>query len=273
MNKKKSKGSPFFFQFLIICSFLLYLAVFIQKKTSSHSNDHVTDSRIDDEFGRNRSLTWQNFSNEKFLLNYYISHNALEESKNKKNSIINYLSFDRSNIRPIDFEEYFEIVYKRTLDNDHELIQTIADSLQVIKENTRPNRYELAETIMTFVQDIPYALVYQMEECSPTEPNPCIDGELFGIHTPTQFLYTLLGDCDTRAILLYGLFKKFGYDPKIAVSKTYQHAMILIDIPTAGTYLWHNNKKYYFWESTAYGWKLGHLPPTVSNVDQWKIAL
>jgi hypothetical protein len=49
--------------------------------------------------------------------------------------------------------------------------------------------------------------------------------------------------------------------------------MLLLDVVTSGDYLTYNGKKYYFWETTAEGWKAGLMPPDFSNINKWEIAL
>lgn len=157
---------------------------------------------------------------------------------------------------------------------EKESIAFLVDSLSAIAANRQLQGYELSEMIVTMVQDIPYSFVIPGKcETYETEGRPCVGDVRWGLYSPYEFLHTEMGDCDTRAVLVYAVLEEFGFDPAILVSDEYSHAMIALSIPTAGDYLLHQGKKYYFWETTAKGWMAGMLPPSYNNIDYWKIVL
>ena len=147
------------------------------------------------------------------------------------------------------------------------------------------NQREFAEMVVSFVQDIPYALVLQgnciphknqqqiikevLEEC----PDCCIGNQRFGIQTPVEFLANLKGDCDTRTVLIYTILKHFGYDIAVLNSDFYLHSIIGINIPSTGIYKKHKAKKYYFWETTNKYYKIGQIPNHLSNTNHWYVVL
>jgi len=214
-----------------------------------------------------RNLTWPDYEGNAYDLNVDITVNEARRSTDKKNSI----SVGRANWT--SSEAFWGSIYRQLLETDKDFIAEIADSLSLIRAERSLNTAQFADVIMTFVQDIDYSFVFEDYRCYSEPNSPCVEGQKFGIHSPTEFLYTLKGDCDTRAVLLMGVFKKLGYDPAIAVSDAYAHAMLLLSLPSSGDYLTRFNKKYYFWETTAKNWKLGVLPPTTSNINKWKIVL
>jgi len=150
----------------------------------------------------------------------------------------------------------------------------IVDSLSFIAGQKQLSRVELAQMVVTFVQDIPYSYILD-KDCATYQTNgkPCIGNIALGILSPYEFLHSLYGDCDTRAVLIYAILDELGFDPMIVVSNQYAHAMLALHLPSSGDHLRHRGKNYYFWETTAEGWLLGMLPPTTNNVNYWKIAL
>ena len=150
-------------------------------------------------------------------------------------------------------------------------IQFLADSLydEAIENNL--GEYEFASMVVSFIQDIPYSYI-KPAECPDTN-KPCSGNVRFGIYSPYEFMHTLSGDCDTRAVLLFTMFDYLGYNPMIVISENYLHAMLALNIQASGDYITYNQKKYYFWETTGKDWDIGILPPSYSNVAYWKVAL
>jgi hypothetical protein len=139
--------------------------------------------------------------------------------------------------------------------------------------------------IVSFVQDIPYALVLP-ENCDPNlysdnfikqylnSNNAKCDGfEKFGINTPVEFLATLNGDCDTRTLLLYTILAHYNYDITLLSSELYSHSIIGINLPLEGKSYDYANQKYILWETTAPNIKPGILPSEISNTGNWRISL
>ena len=67
--------------------------------------------------------------------------------------------------------------------------------------------------------------------------------------------------------------KKFGYDVIILNSDVYGHSILGLNILSSGRYKSYLGKRYYTWETTSEGWMLGDLPPDVSNMSNWYVAL
>ncbi|WP_424962579.1 transglutaminase-like domain-containing protein [Ekhidna sp.] len=170
------------------------------------------------------------------------------------------------------YENFWGSVYEQLVRDSN--IGFLVDSLKEISIQESLNRIELAELVVTFVQDIPYSYV-RAEDCSETnnKGKPCIGNIALGILSPYEFIHSLYGDCDTRAVLIFAILNEMGFDPMIVISDEYAHAMLALNIPASGDYLKHEGKKYYFWETTGKGWPLGMLPPNSNNINYWKIAL
>lgn len=144
---------------------------------------------------------------------------------------------------------------------------------------------EFAEMVVTGIQDIPYSLVFQ-DDCLPPQayeasiakilvdcPQCCIGQVPYGIQSPVSFVGNLKGDCDTRTVLLFTLLRAFGYDVAILNSDYYRHSILGLNLPASGLHKFHNGKRYYAWETTAKYFKIGDLPPLVSDMDQWEVVL
>jgi len=200
-----------------------------------------------------------------FCATYQSSHelNGLSEEK-------------RNNIDPNeeDYSRYWGSIYEKLVEENQAHVSYIADSLLRVAQIQELEAERLAELVVAFVQDIPYSFV-DTETC--TDPamggRPCVPGAKFGILSPYEFVHSLAGDCDTRAVLLFALLDYLEFDPLIVISYEYRHAMLALHVPAAGDFISLRGKNYYFWETTATGWQLGMLPPDMRNVDYWEIAL
>ncbi len=172
------------------------------------------------------------------------------------------------------YENLWGSVYHALVEDSRMEISFLVDSLQQIALDQQLRRPELAELVVTFVQDIPYSYV-RVEDCAEAnnQGKPCVGNIALGLLSPYEFLHSLYGDCDTRAVLIYSLLEAMAFDPMIVVSNEYAHAMLALNLPASGDHLTFQGKNYYFWETTAKGWPLGILPPNTNNVNYWKIAL
>lgn len=182
--------------------------------------------------------------------------------------------------------ENFTQVYSKTVGQDTTKLRPIYDMLDSIRINNKLSKRKFADVIVSMVQSIPYSLVLT-ESCD--DPNvrnetmirqmldagiPCRGPEPFGILTPVYFSTELNGDCDTRTLYLYALFKHFGYDVVILNSNQYQHSMLGLNVKNGnGTYKYFRGKPYYFWETTAKNQRLGSLARENGIVEFWTVVL
>lgn len=193
-----------------------------------------------------------------------IERESLQAGENRNNILINMESY----------ENFWGTVYHELVKESRDHLDFLVDSLADIALQEELSRRDLAEMIVTFVQDIPYSYVRQ-EDCSQTENHgkPCVGNIALGLLSPYEFIHSLYGDCDTRAVLIYAMLERLGFDPMIVISNEYAHAMLALHIPAVGDHLRYRGKNYYFWETTGKGWPLGMLPPNSNNINYWKIAL
>jgi hypothetical protein len=176
-------------------------------------------------------------------------------------------------------------LYNKMIQFDKGKLDRIYKMFNNIRVKQGLNTIEFAEMIVTCVQDIEYALVMD-GSCNPTDYSDqdirglldncnscCIGGVKYGIQSPVEFMANLKGDCDTRTVLLYTILSKFGYDVVVLGSIQYQHSILGINLPYHGQYKLHRGKKYYVWETTAYGIEPGLISPAQTNMNLWNIHL
>ena len=154
-----------------------------------------------------------------------------------------------------------------------------------IKKTQKLSPKEFAESMVSFVQDIPYAVVLP-DDCNPnlysddfirnylsSNKANCDGNQKFGINTPVEFMASLQGDCDTRTLFLYAILAHYGYDVALLSSEFYSHSIIGINLPYEGTAYVYNGQRYRLWETTSKNFKPGFVPNEISNVNYWRISL
>jgi hypothetical protein len=203
----------------------------------------------------------------------------------RKQDFLNAKSFKNNlTITANDADGYDRVIYL-IKENDKTYLGGIYhmfDSLQRAKKLTK---MAFAEMIVSFVQDIPYALVLPYD-CNPEHysdnfirsylkrPRSKCDGyEKYGINSPIEFLATLNGDCDTRTLLLYTILSKYGYDVVLLSSEYYNHSLLGVNLPYSGTKYTFLNQHYSVWETTAPNVQPGLLSKEISNMNYWRISL
>jgi hypothetical protein len=177
--------------------------------------------------------------------------------------------------------DYYGKVYLQLTKDNKDKMQKIYKTFDKVREKNKLNQKQFAEMVVSYVQSIPYVLVHP-ESCTKArkwggffeeyhdEGKECLPEIRFGLTSPSEFIYNLKGDCDTRTVFLYTVLAHFGYDVAIFVSQT--HCMLGINMPAHGDFMKYKGKKYYFWETTAKGYAMGVIAPNFKN-EVWHIAL
>lgn len=254
-----------FFVFIILVYVLISGLIGIIKKNQIRlptCEDKV--AVINDRNDRWHQREWESTNNS--FCTTYESFEALSlEAGEQRNEMI---------VDAYEYDDFWGEVYKNLVLDSKSYIHFLVDSLETVGQDRKLNKSELAELVVTFVQDIPYSYVLSRDCASrDTGDSPCIGNVAMGILSPYEFLHSLYGDCDTRSVLIYTILEELGFDPMIVVSNEYAHAMLALNVASSGDHLMHDGKKYYFWETTAKGWPIGMLPPNTNNVNYWEIAL
>ena len=270
------------FKYLSLAFTIFWISVILSVLILAFAGDNSKEQNVDvstaEEWSRrdDNSITnhriWNNFSKKRYELNVDISLENFYASKIAK-----------ENIDPnVSRYQYWGNIYKSLVENDDQWLKGIVNQFDSIQNQHNLNQQAFANLLVSFVQDIPYTLLLSKSCDDPSFANlraeigydvPCVGPVKFGLNSPIEFLATLNGDCDTRAVLLFALFKHFGYKTAILVSNHYQHAILGVALPSYGLYKEHLGVKYKVWETTAYGYKIGELSPSVNDLNYWKIAL
>lgn len=179
---------------------------------------------------------------------------------------------------------YDEIIYLLK-ENDKQNLNGVYQLFDSIREKEQLSNIKFAELIVSFIQDIPYAVIVP-DDCNPnlyddkfireylnSENARCDGFQKFGINSPVEFMSNLYGDCDTRTLLLYTILSHYGYDVALFSSEYYSHSIIGVNLPISGIAYKYENQRYVLWETTAPNIKLGVLPKEISNLNYWRISL
>jgi hypothetical protein len=177
-------------------------------------------------------------------------------------------------------------VYKKLYEHDKFGLLSMYSMFDSIKRANDLNQYEFAQVIVSMVQSLDYVLILDVGCTSNAVQRNreiqamirsgilCDGHHTYGIKTPLRFASDLKGDCDTRTVLLYTLLENFNFDVAIINSEIYQHSMLGLHLPNQnGAFKLHDGKKYYFWETTSIGYKLGELPRSNGNLNFWNVVL
>ena len=245
--------------------------------TDKQSEDNFIDNDNGRKIQRDKvivQLKWIDFDNHKFEGKYYIYKDDIAKSTGNLKSLKS-LNLDR-----------FSYIYSNVFQSDKNSLQGVYEMLDKIRVSQKLDKVEFANTIVSMDQSIDYVLILE-EGC--TDPVvlqnrqvqqminsgiSCDGYAPYGLKTPTQFLSDLKGDCDSRTLLLYTMFKHYNYKVAIINSEVYEHSMLGLDLPRAsGMYKPYNGVRYYFWETTNKGFKIGEVPKANGNLNYWKIEL
>lgn len=218
--------------------------------------------------------TWENYDGRKYSGNLKI---RLSDYRNAE-------SF-RNHTTPVsgDLAGYNYLVDAFSAADQNKLsgVYSLFDSLRLIHQMDEKG---FAEMIVSCIQDIPYTLILE-DVCSPWQYNDvfirdylqkggqCRPYVKYGLLTPVEFIATLQGDCDTRALLLYTLLDHYGYDVVMLSSSYYRHSVIAINLPYSGVSKVINGKKYVIWETTQAKIPPGLFPNQMSQMKFWSANL
>ncbi len=157
--------------------------------------------------------------------------------------------------------------------------------LDSIRMSNNLSSTQFAEAIVSFVQDIPYAIIvdnacdanlyndYFTKSYLLNNQGECEGYQRFGINSPVEFMGTMKGDCDTRTLLLYSMLSHYGYDVALLSSEVYAHSILAVNLPFAGKSFNANGKQYVVWETTSPNIRAGLLPEAISDFNNWRISL
>lgn len=224
--------------------------------------------------GKRIHLKWLDFDKNKYQGSFILTLRNLRKS-----------TFKLKELEQQELSHYAD-VYREIYQTDNTSLNGLYGMLDSIQHRRGQSRIQFAYTIMTMVQSIKYELILDRSCNDPfvlrnqqireliRSGVQCNGFAPYGIRTPLEFLTSLQGDCDTRTLLLYTIFKHYNYEVAIINSDVYGHSMLGLSLPQSrGVYKLYQGKKYYFWETTSYGNRLGELDQSMGNINYWKIEL
>jgi energy-coupling factor transporter transmembrane protein EcfT len=246
------------------------------KENKIYNEDNIYEKRLNsgENFLMAYDINWKDNSKRKYFATLSVYSEEYLKSKDFKENL--QLDLRLTNI---------PIIYSDISKRDYKKLSNIYSALREIKSsNPSLSRKEFADVMVTMVQNIPYGLQIQ-GDCKVSYENndmvkkmvkagfTCESNIKFGIYSPLEFIGNFKGDCDTRTVFLYTLFKKFNYDAVILNSLQYQHSILGINLPSYGKFKKHNGKKYYVWETTAPGFEIGVIPKKISDISKWHVVI
>ena len=218
---------------------------------------------------------WNDYDGNKYEGYIWTKKSDYSKAKFYKNSL---------NLQQNTPRAYDELIYSLK-ENDKQNLYGVYQLFDSIREKEQLSSIKFAELIVSFIQDIPYAVIVP-DDCNPnlyddkfireylTSENARCDGfQKFGINSPVEFMSNLYGDCDTRTLLLYTTLAYYGYDVALFSSEYYSHSIIGVNLPISGIAYKYENQRYVLWETTAPNIKAGVLPKEISNLNYWRISL
>ncbi|MCY1508112.1 hypothetical protein D9M68_424120 [compost metagenome] len=202
----------------------------------------------------------------------------------KKSDFVSSKSFKNTLMLNSNSIHAYDQMIFRLKENDKNNLNGVYQLFDQIKKEKQLSPLQLAELLVSCVQDIPYTAIVP-ESCNPdlyedkfikdylmSKNARCAGFEKFGINSPVEFMSSLNGDCDTRTLLLYTMLAHYDYDVALLSSEYYAHSLIGINLPISGTAYLYQNQRYVLWETTA-PIRAGVLPKEISNLDYWRISL
>jgi hypothetical protein len=220
-------------------------------------------------------LRWKNYDGQYFQGSIILRRSAIASATEFKTSL---------QVHDNTMRSYDELVY-RLKEHDKDHLSGVYHLFDSIRSAQHLPADKFAELIVSFVQEIPYAVVLP-EACDASlyadqfirkylaTPNAKCDGyQKFGINTPVEFMANLNGDCDTRTLLIYTMLSHYKYDVALLSSEYYNHSLIGINLPYNGVSFISDSKQYVLWETTAADIRPGVVPYEISNLNYWRISL
>ena len=244
---------------------------FNYSEDSAKENKETVYDNYDEMIRINR--IWDDYEGNEYEVTFEITLSDVNRSKALKSSVIGKFEYQKESE-----------IYSQLFDNEKLYLANMLLELDSIRDTNNLTKTEFANVLMSFVQDIPYALVLQAD-CDISnymddvfvynylsEGGKCIGYEKFGVLTPTEFIYNTNGDCDTRTIFSHLIFKHFGYEVAIFNSNVYAHSIFGIHLDSnniKGAFKLIKDKKYFLWETTSKGFKIGEIPSEIGNLNYW----
>ncbi|HOJ64167.1 MAG TPA: hypothetical protein PLE45_07075 [Spirochaetota bacterium] len=234
----------------------------IVENTKNNSFDESNKSKDSGEY--DITMEW-----DKYKKVFVFKVKDLQDAEKEVTAIVNpsvwqYFGIDTYNDPDYNFT-FWKKFYQEMFNKNFYRINHIADFFRKEAQQRGWNSYELAYQVIKSVQNIPYERPYNIVTDKTKGAN------ILDYFTPNEIAWYKKGDCDTKSMFIVLILRSLGYDACLYYSAEYGHAMVGLNINASGTYKEYNNNRYYFVESTYPGWKIGDLPPQMSDTKKWRI--
>ena len=241
------------------------------------AQDYIPENKIfNAEDGPKASTTYSGWKSQWYDYdnNYYSGTTRVRD-----NDVYSSMLY-KSRIPAENWGDFYRGMYRY----DKSKLDLVYPMLDKIWNNNNFTRRGFVDVVVSFVQNMEYNIV-AMKDCNTAykEDNSIrkmmndgikCDGDVYaGIYSPLEFMSYFKGDCDSRTVFLYTVLKRYNYDVVILNSDLYAHSILGVNIASSGKYKYYNGKRYYTWETTNRGWRLGMLPPDYSNTNYWDVVL
>ncbi len=266
-----------FFIFGIISLFTNPIHTNVKKRYATNSEEEIQKTTPDPISGDSiisHHRIWQDYNNKEYSGNIKVRVSDYQRVSNYRNNI---------SVSPQDQNQYNYIV-SRIYDFDKNKLSLLYSMFDSLKVNNNLSELKFAEVITSCIQDIPYTLVLD-NDCNANRYNDkfisdylgnggkCEGYIKFGLLAPTEFMGNLIGDCDTRTLLLFTVLNHYNYDVAMLGSELYRHSVIGINLPYNGISKTINGKRYVIWETTEQGIPPGVISREVSDMRFWNVTL
>ena len=249
----------------------------VKKKYATNSDEEIQTTTPDPITGDSiisHFRIWQDYGNKEYSGNINVRVSDFRNVADFRNNI---------SVSPKDPNQYNSIV-SQIYDFDKNKLNLLYSMFDSLKAKHNLSEIKFAEVITTCIQDIPYTLVLD-NDCNANRYNDKFISEYlgnggkcegyikFGLLAPTEFMGSLIGDCDTRTLLLFTVLNHYNYDVAMLGSELYRHSVIGINLPYNGISKTINGKRYVIWETTEQGIPPGVIPREISDMRFWNVTL
>lgn len=266
-----------FFVLGVISLFTHPLRATTKKKDVTNSNEEIQNTTKDPITGDSiisHYRIWQDYGNKEYSGYIKVKVSDFKSVQNYRNNI---------STSPQDPNQY-NFVVSKIYDFDKNKLGLLYSMLDSLKTKYNLSETKFAEVITSCIQDIPYTLVLD-KDCNADNYNDkfisdylstggkCEGYIKFGLLSPTEFMASLIGDCDTRTLLLFTILNHYQYDVAMLGSELYRHSIIGINLPYKGISKAIDGKRYVIWETTEQGIPPGVISREVSDMRFWNVIL
>jgi hypothetical protein len=265
------------FAFSIISLFTNPIHTTVKKKYATNTNEEIQNTIQDPVTGDSiisHFRIWQDYNSKEYAGNIKVKISDFRNVANYRNNI---------SVSP-QYPNQYNYIVSKIYDFDKNKLSLLYSMFDSLKTKHNLSKTKFAEVITSCIQDIPYTLVLD-NDCNANRYNDKFISEYlgnggkcegfikFGLLAPTEFMGSLIGDCDTRTLLLFSVLNHYNYDVAMLGSELYRHSVIGINLPYNGISKTINGKRYVIWETTEQGIPPGVIPREVSDMRFWNVTL